>query len=173
MRWAPLAASFLGHVALLSALAGAGSIDAPPAADPAVVAVRRVSNLPAPAGPRLLLEGLGAEAAARAHDEGVAVSLDSADPRFRPYLLGVKRRIGERWGEPDPGRAEAARGSLLVEFTLTRSGRLATTAVREPSGYPDLDRAALEALARAAPFEPLPAQIAGASLRIRARFIYD
>jgi len=174
MRATPLAASVLGHAAVLAALAGAGSLAPPGAtADPPVVAVRRVADLPAPAGPRLLLEQLGAEPAASAPDEGGAVALDSADPGFRPYLLGVKRRIRERWGEPATTRAAAARGSLLVEFTLTRSGRLAETSVRETSGLPELDRAALDALARSAPFEPLPASIAGGSLRIRARFVYD
>ena len=60
-----------------------------------------------------------------------------------------------------------------MEFTLTRSGRLAASEVRETSGTPALDRAALEAVARAVPFRPLPDSIAGASMRVRARFVYD
>jgi outer membrane biosynthesis protein TonB len=45
--------------------------------------------------------------------------------------------------------------------------------VLETSGVPALDRAALDAVARAVPFTPLPASIAGVSMRVRARFVYD
>jgi protein TonB len=101
------------------------------------------------------------------------VQLDSADPRYRPYLAAVKRRIWERWTRPEPAAELPERGTLVVEFTLTRSGALARSGVLEPSGTPALDRAALEAVARAVPFTPLPTSIAGDALRVRARFTYD
>jgi protein TonB len=105
--------------------------------------------------------------------EPAAVALDSADPRYRPYLAAVKERIWEQWRAPALPRGEAARGALVVEFTLTRSGRLAASNVRETSGVPALDQAALAAVARAVPFSPLPASIAGESMRVHARFVYD
>jgi protein TonB len=104
---------------------------------------------------------------------GAAVALDTADPRYRPYLAGVKRRIWECWDVPAPPRGGSVRGTLVVEFTLTRSGRVDAAAVSDPSGVPAFDRAALEAVARAGPYPPLPASIAGSALRVRARFVYD
>ena len=82
----------------------------------------------------------------------MAVALDTADPLYRPYLIGVKRRIWERWSTPVMPKNSAPKGVLLVEFTLARSGRLSSSGVRETSGFPALDRAALDAVVRAAPF---------------------
>jgi len=173
---APLALSLVGHAALLGLLAGAGLV-AGPVAHPVperVVAVKRAVDLPGSATrpSRVEVGGADAEAPLAGSDE-VVVALDSADPRYRPYLTGVKQRIWERWNSPVLPEGTAARGALVVEFTLTRSGRLVASGVRETSGNPALDRAALDAVARAEPFTPLPASIAGASMRVRARFVYD
>jgi TonB family protein len=88
-------------------------------------------------------------------------------------LQAVRRRIWERWGAPALPAGRAALGTLVVEFTLTRSGGLAAVSVREPSGSAALDRAAVAAVAAAVPFAPLPASIGGEQLRVRARFTYD
>jgi protein TonB len=173
---AALALSLLGHAAFLVLLAGAGFV-AERQKHPdeqRVVPVKRAADLPPAAERRLRVEvgepGPGAQP--EATDEAV-VALDTADPRYRPYLMGVKQRIWERWSAPALPEGAAARGALVVEFTLTRSGGLAASGVRETSGSPALDRAALEAVARAVPFTPLPASIAGESMRVRARFVYD
>jgi len=173
---APLALSLVGHAALLAVLAGAG-FSAGRAAHPdaeRVVPVKRAADLPGSAGRRLHIEvGESAHEIPQAGSDEAVVALDTADPRYRPYLVGVKQRIWERWNAPVPAAGLAARGALVVEFTLTRSGRLAASTVRETSGVPALDRAALDAVARAVPFTPLPASIAGESMRVRARFVYD
>jgi TonB family protein len=174
---APLALSLAGHAVLIAAVAGAGHLARPAAtAGPGrVIPVARAADerdrVPAPR--RLVLEtGDPQPPGPPASVEG-AVPLDTADPRYRPYLVGVKERIRRLWSAPSLPAGAAASGALVVEFTLTRSGRLAASAVRETSGVPALDRAALDAVVRAFPFGPLPASIAGESLRVRARFVYD
>lgn len=170
-HWGSLGASVLGHAVLIAAAAGVGFLvhrDAPPAQVPRPVS--RAADAPATSGQTLqLFEANGGTAAA----VGEAIPLETADPRYRPYLIGVQRRIWERWHAPAPTGAGPALGTLVVEFTLTRSGRLAATGVSEPSGNPALDRAALAAVERADPFSPLPESIAGDALRVRARFRYD
>ena len=139
-----------------------------------VVPVKRAVDLPVPAVRRLRVEvGEPASGLPLTGSDEATVALDTADPRYRPYLSGVKERIWERWSAPVLTEGLPARGALVVEFTLTRSGRLAASGVYETSGVPALDRAALDAVARAVPFTPLPASIAGASMRVRARFVYD
>ena len=136
--------------------------------------MKRAVDLPAPVGRRLRVEvGEPAPGLPPIASDEATVALDTADPRYRPYLSGVKQRIWDRWSAPVLPEGSAARGALVVEFTLTRSGRLAASRVRETSGNPALDRAALDAVARAVPFTPLPASIAGESMRVRARFVYD
>ncbi len=171
-RWTPVAASLLGHVALIAIVAGllAGSASPP---DPEVIPVDRAADAPAPQATRQRSETAGGDDFPSATSEDFAVPLDTADPVYRPYLLGVKRRIWECWNAPAVVAGRPARGTLVVEFTLARSGRLASSGVCNPSGVPALDRAALAAVARAEPFAPLPASIAGESLRVRARFVYD
>ena len=108
--------------------------------------------LPGPAARRLRVE-VGEPVARGAADgpDEAAVALDTADPRYRPYLTGVKQRIWERWTPRSCPEGAAAQGALVVEFTLTRSGRLAASGVRETSGVPALDRAALDAVAARRP----------------------
>lgn len=173
-RWTPVAASLLGHAALIAILALAGVFAGPATLpDPSVTPVHRAADAPEQPGARLSLGTPGGDDFAPAPLEDVAVALDTADPVYRPYLLGVKRRIWECWNAPAFVAGRSARGTLIVEFTLARSGRLAASGVCNPSGVPALDRAALEAVARAEPFPPLPATIAGDKLRVRARFVYD
>lgn len=173
---APLALSLAGHCALFAVLAGAGFVVGRPVDPDAarVIPVTRTVDRPKPAAQRLRLE-VGEPASAEPADgfAEAVVAIDTADPRYRPYLTAVKRRIWERWSAPTMPAGQAARGALVVEFTLTRSGRLAASGVGESSGVPALDRAALDAVARAVPFTPLPATIAGESMRVRARFVYD
>ena len=173
---APLALSLVGHAALLAVLAGTGFIAGPPARPSAerVIPVKRAVDLAGPAARRLRVEvGEPAPGLPQTESDEATVALDTADPRYRPYLSGVKQRIWERWSAPGLPEGAVAQGVLVVEFTLTRSGRLAASGVRETSGNPALDRAALDAVARAVPFTPLPASIAGESMRVRARFVYD
>jgi len=173
---APLTLSLVCHAALLVFLAGAGFIARGPVHEDAerVVPVKRAVDPPRAVGPRLRVEpGEPASEMPQAFPGEAVVALDTADPRYRPYLIGVKERIWKRWRAPVLPEGAAAQGALVVEFTLTRSGRLVASSVRETSGVPALDRAALEAVARAIPFTPLPASIAGDSMRVRARFVYD
>ena len=173
---APLVLSLVGHAALLAVLAGTGLIVGSPVRPVAerVVPVKRAADLRVPAGRRLRIEvGEPAPGLPPTESDEATVALDTADPRYRPYLSGVKERIWERWNAPVLPEGAVAQGALVVEFTLTRSGRLAASEVRETSGNPALDRAALDAVARAVPFTPLPASIAGESMRVRARFVYD
>lgn len=138
-----------------------------------VIAVNRAADRPETSQRLHMAVAEPASEAQPAWSNETVVALDTADPRFRPYLSGVKQRIWECWNAPEMPQGPPARGVLVVEFTLLRSGRLAASGVRETSGVPALDRSALAAVARAVPFTPLPASITGESLRIRARFVYD
>ena len=172
---APLALSLLGHAAFLGVLSGVGHLAGPPpSAAERVILVTRAPEAQGAAARRLRVDlGDTVSWEPEAGTDDAVVPLDSADPRYRPYLSVVKQRIWERWNVPGAPAGPPARGTLVVEFTLTRSGRLAAYAIRETSGVPALDRAALEAVARAVPFTPLPVSIVGQSMRVRARFVYD
>lgn len=172
---APLACSLAAHAAFLGGLAAAGRAGRNVGSRENIVPVTRAVD--PPADPRTRGEPReidlpGSEGGALLCGEDV-ISIDTEDPRYHDYLLGVRKRIWECWGAPRMAAGEVSRGSLIVEFSLARSGKLAGVDVRKPSGRPALDRAALDAVRRAHPFAAFPASIDREALRIRTRFVYE
>jgi periplasmic protein TonB len=78
------------------------------------------------------------------------------------YLDAWKRRI-EQVGTinfPNAARRSRLSGNPVVEVVLASSGGLVRADVRRTSGHGELDRAALDILKLATPFEPFPAELA-------------
>lgn len=108
-------------------------------------------------------------------DESVveAIALETDDPRFRPYLQRVRKEIAAHWQEPRIGAGEPDKGSLTVEFTIQGTGNLLAVSVTRSSGGRGLDFAAVEAVKKAAPFEPFPPSMGSGDVTVRALFVYD
>jgi periplasmic protein TonB len=64
----------------------------------------------------------------------------------------------------------AEKGDVLLEVTVAPSGQLLEHAVLQSSGIPRLDRAAITALERAAPFPPLPPELSSSPLTFSVPF---
>lgn len=60
----------------------------------------------------------------------------------------------------------AKAGDVLLQFTVAPSGRLLDRAVIQSSGIPKVDRAAIAALERSAPFQPIPAELSSVPLSV-------
>ena len=78
------------------------------------------------------------------------------------YLDAWKRRI-EQVGTvnfPNAARRSKLSGNPVVEVVLASSGGLVRADVRRSSGYGELDRAAMDILRLATPFEAFPADLA-------------
>lgn len=67
---------------------------------------------------------------------------------------------------PSQAQARRLRGTVLVAFSLDRSGLVVAQAVDTSSGHPALDAAALDMLARAQPLPPPPPEIPGTVLQL-------
>jgi periplasmic protein TonB len=61
-------------------------------------------------------------------------------------------------------------GTVLVRFTVGPTGELLSRAVEKSSGSKLLDQAAMEALDRAAPFPPIPTELAGTPVELQVPF---
>lgn len=57
---------------------------------------------------------------------------------------------------PDQAKKDKAQGVVQVRFSIDRSGHVLASAVHRGIGYPPLEQAALDVLARADPLPPLP-----------------
>jgi len=78
------------------------------------------------------------------------------------YLDAWKRRI-EQVGTvnfPNAARRSKLSGSPVIEVVLAASGGLVRADVRRSSGHGELDRAAMDILKLATPFEPFPGELA-------------
>ena len=153
----------------------------PPAPEPEdPLAMFRVKPAPRrrgrPDAPRLDLsdEDLDRIAGKGAEEEegaGEVISLDTRDSRYAAYFAHVKRRIYDAWIWPE--EAQRFRGSLSLVFALRKDGTLGRVRLLRSTGAKILDDLAMAAIAKAAPFEPLPPTIRRAPIRIEARFSYE
>jgi TonB family protein len=98
----------------------------------------------------------------------------TTDPRLVPYFRKVHAKIDPLWADAFPKSAlfDLKQGTVILEFTIFADGRVAVSwpPVR-PSGIDEFDRNCADAIRRAAPFPPIPRQLAAGPLRIRAPFV--
>ncbi len=72
------------------------------------------------------------------------------------YAAQLAKRLEEVKHYPDVARVNKQVGTVLLSFTLHRSGRLLAWRVEHSSGYASLDAEAGSMLAKAIPFPPFP-----------------
>lgn len=89
-----------------------------------------------------------------------------SDADFGPYMSALQRRIKMAW--KPPRGTESNR--IVVVFTVNRTGYLQNVQLVTPSRDQSANAAALDAVKRAAPFDPLPA---GSPATIDIEFTFD
>jgi protein TonB len=101
------------------------------------------------------------------------ITPDTREATLAPYLDAWRRKV-ERIGTlnyPTAARRMGVKASPVLEVAIDSSGTLQKASIRESSGYPDLDQAALEILKLASPFDAFPSELA-AEYRV-LRFAYE
>jgi protein TonB len=106
------------------------------------------------------------------HDDDPRQLIISADTResvIAGYLDNWKRRIEAVGDEyfPELGELPDVTGSPTLEVSIEASGQLAEVVIRKSSGSTVLDKAALDILRRASPFEPFPPEVKADYDRLR------
>jgi protein TonB len=104
-------------------------------------------------------------ATALAHVENVArrqnaknIGVANHNPNsMRNYAASIIRpHILRFYNFPESAQAKGEHGSVVVSFSITRSGRLISRRIARSSGHADLDSEALATLQRAQPYPPPP-----------------
>ena len=150
-----------------------------PGGAPQVASVAPGRGAGAPA-PDLRSLGRGGGAGGRGLDrggiEGEPIPLESADPRYGDYFEQIRRRIKANWGYPCIKRGvecDHKTTELLVEFGISKEGRLVFVNVMRGSPWQVYDDYALNAIKLGSPFPPVPPPLLqGSGLPIVARFSY-
>ena len=79
--------------------------------------------------------------------------------RYKDYPPEVKKRKQQ--------------GTVVLAFSINRAGEVLASRIRTSSGYPLLDRAALDMLARAAPLPPMPDSMSRERLHLAVPIEYS
>ncbi len=82
------------------------------------------------------------------------------DTPARRYAMKLQDRLAQNIKYPEREKAMGASGQVMLRLHVARDGKLADAQVAQSSGLPSLDRAAVEAAKRVAPFPPFPAELA-------------
>jgi len=85
---------------------------------------------------------------------------------FGPYMRDLQRRIQAAWFPPNDHKSKR----VEVQFKVDRSGEVVDEKISKSCGIAAADKAALQAIVDAAPFQPLPA---GANEIVDIQFTFD
>jgi TonB family protein len=113
------------------------------------------------------------------------VSVDRVeDDASAAYLAQIQDAVRRRWLPPclpatipaDADRANAAprvpSGTVTVHFLVAKDGGLSHVRVLESSGHDSVDGAAVDAVRAIAPFAPVPDQVSGTGVTVRATLAF-
>ena len=101
---------------------------------------------------------------------------DTMGVDFGPYLQRVLQSVRANWYNLIPEVARPPllkRGTVAVEFVITKNGSVAGMRLAGPSGDVSLDRAAWGGITASNPFPPLPSEFRGEYLALRFHFLYN
>jgi TonB family protein len=117
--------------------------------------------------------GLGTGAHGRQVTGNLEVLSDMQGVDFGPYLQRVLHDVKQNWYNAIPESAAMKHGNLIIEFAITKDGRVAGMKLVATSGDIPLDRAAWAGITGSDPFPALPAEFGGQYLALRFRFYYN
>jgi len=83
-------------------------------------------------------------------------SLPVNDDEFRRYIASIMRQLHRHKTYPRELKKARIEGTVVLQFTIDRDGRLLASNVKQGSGHDELDRSAMEMLTRANPLPAIP-----------------
>jgi periplasmic protein TonB len=105
--------------------------------------------------------------------EDAPVPLETNDPRFHAYFSKVRERIKATWTYPSAAGQRGIEGEVVVTFRIAKDGHLVSVDVWRSSGATILDDYSVRAVQTAAPFPPVPDDVAKNILTVQSTFRYS
>ncbi|MDM3869982.1 TonB family protein [Porticoccus sp. W117] len=110
--------------------------------------------------------------------ESVAAAEEVAEEEFsvssalavKDYIRGAKKQIHKSLRYPNHAQQRGYQGQVRLTIEVDRNGELVNVAAAEQSPHKTLDRAAIRAVKKAAPYEPLPQEIIDETLSLTIPF---
>lgn len=88
---------------------------------------------------------------------------------FTGYMRRMQMKIKSNW---DPPKQDASK-RVVVFYKIKKNGKLSSSKIIQSSGNKDLDKAAINALKKSAPFEPLPENFKKDYVDVQFTFDYN
>ena len=124
-----------------------------------------VTDLPAQTNPMQPQNKIGSSLELLSDPQGVD---------FRPYLKRILAIVRRNWFAVVPESARyGRRGKTMIQFSISRDGRVPKLVIASPSGTEALDRAAVAGISASNPFPPLPPEFKGEIVRLQFAFSYN
>lgn len=101
--------------------------------------------------------------------EGVTGFATAPNVDFGPYMKRMQDKIKSYWAPP----AMDLNAQIVVKYRILKNGSLDSYGISASSGSQELDNAAIEALKKSAPFEPLPEGFNKESILVQFTFDYQ
>ena len=108
--------------------------------------------------------------------DAMEIMSDTLGVDFGPYMKRLHFTVQNHWDPLIPIAAlppVMKKGVVVIEFSITKEGKVEGMKLIASSGDVSLDRAAWGAITDAIPLPNLPVQFSGQYLTIRARFYYN
>ncbi len=105
-------------------------------------------------------------------DEKDVIPFDTSDLKYRGYMKMLKEQIESIWQYPEKASLLGVSGDLDIRFVINKDGRLGDVEIIRPSGFRELDEAAVKAINDAFPFWPLPDDWEGDEYVVEGHFVY-
>jgi len=110
------------------------------------------------------------------HGKGVAegpgggITKGNVESRYKAYYSSIRDKVQDAWIYPEG--FENKKVTIIVSVRIARSGKLLDSWVNESSGNPRFDGSLMDAISKASPFPPLPADFEGPYLETGFRFCH-
>ena len=88
---------------------------------------------------------------------------------FKSYMRRMQMKIKSNW---EPPKQETSK-RVVVFYTIKKNGKLGSYKILTSSGNKELDKAAIKALKKSAPFEPLPEGFTKDHVDVQFTFDYN
>jgi TonB family protein len=103
--------------------------------------------------------GIGSHSKTLGQGKSGPVELNGMDPRLSNYRRRVLAKINPLWSFPRWAAIEGRQGFAIVSMTILANGSVTGVRLIRTSGITEFDNNVVQAIFKAAPFEPLPANL--------------
>jgi protein TonB len=105
--------------------------------------------------------------------EGDRIDMNTSSFKYISYFSGFRKQIELAWIYPGEAIRRGLQGTVLIEITIEKNGKVSKVRVVESSGYQLLDSNIISTIKTASPFAPLPKAWSKERLVVTGAFRYQ